>query len=43
MSGTLSSIEAIQAAKFDTSEYSTVSTLGSFINNDDFARGFIDF
>ena len=44
MSGTLSSVDAIQAAvKFDTSEYSTVSALGSFINNDSFARGFIDF
>lgn len=44
MSGKLSSTEEIQAAvKFDTSEYSTVSALGSFINNNDFAKGFIDF
>ena len=44
MSGKLSSTEEIQAAvKFDTSEYSTISALGSFINNNDFAKGFIDF
>lgn len=40
----LSSIETIQKqVDFNSGDYSTTKTLGSFINNREFMRGFVDY